>query len=150
MKKMLSCVLAVILSALLAGCKSQKGEKLCSIEVLDAAEYNRVAVLVQQRQSDITEFFDENNWTETAKPESEAVPQYIITIYQEKTPTVIKQENDEPYEKIMECITYENSKTIKVSISKNLVHGVAADEFLSVYYVGSEKFFSNLSGLSNA
>lgn len=50
----------------------------------------------------------------------------------------------------MECITYENSKTIKVSISKNLVHGVAADEFLSVYYVGSEKFFSNLSGLSNA
>ncbi len=125
MKKMLSCVLAVILSALLAGCNSQKGEKLCSIEVLDAAEYNRVAVLVQQRQSDITEFFDENNWTETAKPESEAVPQYIITIYQEKTPTVIKQENDEPYEKIMECITYENSKTIKVSISKNLVHGVA-------------------------
>lgn len=117
---------------------------------MDAAEYNRVAVLVQQRQSDITEFFDENNWTETAKPESEAVPQYIITIYQEKTPTVIKQENDEPYEKIMECITYENSKTIKVSISKNLVHGVAADEFLSVYYVGSEKFFSNLSGLSNA
>ena len=40
MKKMLSCVLAVILSALLAACNSQKGEKLCSIEVLDAAEHN--------------------------------------------------------------------------------------------------------------
>ncbi|MEZ3453755.1 MAG: hypothetical protein K1W17_05235 [Oscillospiraceae bacterium] len=146
-KALFLCVVAVILSALLTSCGSQKGKKLCSIEVSDAAEHIRVAVLVQQDQSDITGFFDEENWTETAEPEIEAVPQYIITLYQEKTPSVIKQENDEAYEKIMEYVTYENSKTIKISVNQDLVHSAVSDEFLSVYCVGSEKFFSNLSDL---
>lgn len=150
MKKLLLCVLTVVMSAMLAGCGSSKGEKLCSIEVLDASAHNRVAGLVLQSQSDITGFFDEDNWTEASEPENEAVPQYIITLYQEKTPSVIKQENDKAYEKIMEYVTYENSKIIKVSVSDDLMNGVVSDEFLSVYYVGSEKFFSNLSDLSDA
>ena len=148
MKKiLLLCVLTVILSVLLTGCtkENQVGEKLCRIEISNAAEHSIVAVLEQQRQADVSDFFDENNLTETAENNGELIPKYVISLYQEKTPTVIKQENDEPYEKIMEYVTYENSETVKVSIGGDLINDVVSNEFLSGYYVGSEKFFSALN-----
>lgn len=138
--------LAVILSLLLTGCanNAQVSEKLCRIEIANAEKQNDVTVLESQRQSDVSEFFDENNWTKAPENSGTLTPQYVISLYQEKTSTVIKPENDEPYEKIMEYTTYENSETVKVSISDDLVNGVVSDEFLSGYYVGSEKFFSAL------
>lgn len=141
--------LAVILSLLLTGCanNAQVSEKLCRIEIANAEKQNDVTVLESQRQSDVSEFFDENNWTEAAETSGTLTPQYVILLYQKKTPTVIKSENDEPYEKIMEYTTYENSETVKVSVSGDLVNGTISDEFLSGYYVGSEKF---LSALQNA
>lgn len=146
MKKMLFlCVFAVVLSVLLTGCDNKKGEKLCRIEISDAAGHSQVAVLEQQSQSDITEFFDEDNWADSSVPSGDTVPQYIITLYQEKTPTVIKRENDEPYEKIMEYVTYENSKTVKAAIGGDVVQGNVSEDFLSAYYLGSDKFFSALS-----
>lgn len=153
MKKiLLSCVLTVILSVLLTGCTKEDavGEKLCRIEISNAAEHSSIAVLEQQRQADVSEFFDENNWTKTAENGGELIPKYVISLYQEKTPTIIKQENDEPYEKIIEYVTYENSETVKVSIGGDLVNGVVSDEFISGYYVGSEKFFSALNKAMNS
>lgn len=152
MKKiLLSCLLTVVLSVMLAGCKEDTvGEKLCRIEISNALEHGRVAVLEQQSQSDVSAFFDENNWMEVTENSGELTPQYVISLYQEKTPTVIKSENDEPYEKIMEYTTYENSETVKVSIGDSAVNGVVSEEFLSGYYIGSDKFFSALSDLSDA
>ncbi|MBD5144700.1 MAG: hypothetical protein HDT21_02080 [Ruminococcus sp.] len=153
MKKiLLLCVLTAILSVLLTGCTKEDavGEKLCRIEILNAAEHDSVTVLEQQRQADVSEFFDENNWTETAGSSGELTPQYVISLYQEKTPTVIKEENGEPYEKIMEYVTYENSETVKVSIGGDLVNGFVSDEFLTGYYIGSEKFFSSLNEALNS
>lgn len=153
MKKMLLlCVLTVILSVLLTGCKNEDtvGEKLCRIEISDALEHKNVAVLEQQRQADVSEFFDENNWTETAENSRELIPQYVISLYQEKTSTVITQKNNEPYEKIMEYVIYENSETVKVSIGGNDVNGFVSEEFLSGYYVGSERFFSALTEVLNS
>ncbi|MDE6131818.1 MAG: hypothetical protein K2G04_00370 [Oscillospiraceae bacterium] len=153
MKKiLLSCLLTAILSVLLAGCAKEDtvGEKLCRIEVSDALEHSRVAVLEQQSQSDVSAFFDENNWTEITENSVDLTPKYVISLYQEKTPTVIKSKNDEPYEKIMEYTTYENSETVKVSIGGDVVNNAISDEFLSGYYIGSDKFFSALSDLSDA
>lgn len=153
MKKiLLSCVLTVILSVLLTGCAKEDtvGEKLCCIEISDALENSKVVVLKQQRQADVSEFFDDSNWTETAENNGELIPKYVISLYQEKTPTVIKQENYEPYEKIMEYVTYENSETVKVSLGGDLVNGFVSDEFLSGYYIGSEKFFSALNKAMNS
>lgn len=152
MKKILfSCLLTLISSVMFAGCTKEDtvGEKLCRIEISDALEYSRVAVLDQQSQADVSEFFDEDNWTEAAENSGSSTPQYVIALYQEKTPTVIKSENDEPYEKIMEYTTYENSEKVKVSISGDAVNDIVSDEFLSGYYIGSDKFFSALSDLSD-
>lgn len=148
---LLLCVMTVVLSVILTGCTKENtvSEKLCRIEISDAAEHSKVAVLEKQSQSDVTEFFDEDNWTDSSEPNGEAVPQYTITLYQEKTPTVVKQENGESYEKIMEYTIYENSETVKVSIGGDIVNGVVSDEFLSGYYVGSEKFFSALNKALN-
>lgn len=152
MKRILfSCLLTLVLSVMFAGCTKEDtvGGKLCRIEISDALEYSRVAVLDRQSQADVSEFFDEDNWTEAAENSGNLTPQYVISLYQEKTPAVIKSENDEPYEKIMEYTTYENSEKVKVSISGDAVNDIVSDEFLSGYYIGSDKFFSALSDLSD-
>ena len=84
--------LAVILSLLLTGCvnNAQVSEKLCRIEIANAEKQNDVTVLESQRQSDVSEFFDEKNWTEAAENSGTLTPQYVISLYQQKTPTGIK------------------------------------------------------------
>ncbi|MDE5859817.1 MAG: hypothetical protein K2H23_05465 [Oscillospiraceae bacterium] len=143
-------VFALILALLLTGCtkEDQIGEKLCRIEIANATEQSDVSVLENQKQSDVTVFFDESNWTETTKTVNDLTPQYVISLYQEKTPTVIKSENGDPYIKIMEYVTFENSNIVKVSISGGVVNNTLTEEYLSEYYVGSEKFFSALTEVS--
>lgn len=146
MKKiLLLCGLVVIISLLFNGCtNNNKGEKLCRIEISGAAKQNNIAVLEQLKQSDISEFFDENNWTEAVKISSELIPQYTISLYQEKTKAVIKSKNDEQYEKIMEYITYENSDIVKVTIGGDVINSSVSNKYLSEYYIASEEFFSAL------
>lgn len=150
-KNLLLLIFSLIFAVLLTGCANENkvAEKLCRIEVSDALNHSSVAVLEQQHQADVSELFDENNWIEAAENSGDLPPQYVITLYQEKTPIAVKSENDEPYEKIMEYTTYENSKTVKVSIVGDIVSGAVSDEFLSGYYIGSDKFFSALSDLSD-
>lgn len=150
-KNLLLLIFSLIFAVLLTGCTKEDtvGEKLCRIEISDALDHSSVAVLDRQSQADVSELFDENNWIEAAENSGSSTPQYVIALYQEKTPTAVKSENDEPYEKIMEYTTYENSEKVKVSISGDAVNDIVSDEFLSGYYIGSDKFFSALSDLSD-
>ncbi len=151
MKKiLLLLVSAFIMPLSLTGCDKGKqvSEKLCRIEIAKADGQQNTTVLEQLKQSEVSEFFDENNWTETPETNSKLVPQYTISLYQEKTPTVIKSEDNEPYEKIMEYVTFENSEIVRVSISGDLANSSISEKYLSAYYVGSEKFFSALEKAS--
>ena len=106
-KNLLLLIFSLIFAVLLTGCTKEDtvGEKLCRIEISDALDHSSVAVLDRQSQADVSELFDENNWIEAAENSGSSTPQYVIALYQEKTPTAVKSENDEPYEKIMEYTT---------------------------------------------
>lgn len=146
MRKIISLFSILILICIaITGCSKQADEKLCRIEIADS-DNNIAAKLENQSQSDITEFFDESDWKETNDISFDnLVTEYVISVYQEKTKTVIKTENDDEYEKIMEYITFENSDIVKVSISGDVVGDIVPDDILDEYYIASSDFFSKIN-----
>jgi hypothetical protein len=134
----------ILMVCLLAGCGS-KSEKMCRIEIQDQNEQEIVS-LEQQSQDDVSTFFDEDEWTECDNFDEKLVPKYVIELYQEKTSTKVQTDNKENYEKIMEYTTYEESDIVKVVICKDAIKsGLVSEADLTVYYNGSEKFFSALN-----
>ncbi len=75
----------------------------------------------------------------------------MVSVYQERTKTVIKNESDDEYIKIMEYVIFENSEVVKVSIGGDLVNGSASkellDEYLEDYYLASSDFFSKINNI---
>ena len=105
-----------------------------------------------EANEEMVRFFDDEDgkWnTALSYTDEELTPQYIINVYQEKTPTVIQTEDTDAYEKVLIYTTYENSDIVKVVVDDNAIHGVTYDivskDFLTFYYKGTEKFFSTLN-----
>lgn len=144
MRKIVSLfsILALV-CIVITGCNKQVDEKLCRIEIADS-NHNIVAKLENQSQSDVTGFFDESDWKETNISTDNLIPEYIISVYQEKTKTVIQTENAGEYEKIMEYVTFENTDVIKVSIGGDVVGDIVSDDILDEYYTASSDFFSKI------
>ena len=145
MKKIISFLAILILVFIaMAGCGKTVDEKLCRIEIADS-NYNVITVLEKQSQLDVSKFFNESDWKETEKATDNLVSKYVITVYQEKTETVIKADSNDEYIKIMEYVTFENSDIVKVLVSGDIVKGIVSDEFLEEYYIASSDFFSEIN-----
>lgn len=145
MKKIISLLgILVLVFTAMTGCGKAVDEKLCRIEIADS-NYNVITVLEKQSQSDVSKFFNESDWKETEKATDNLVSKYVITVYQEKTETVIKADSNDEYIKIMEYVTFENSDIVKVLIGGDIVKGIVSDELLEEYYIASSDFFSEIS-----
>lgn len=145
MKKLISLFgIVLMLFTVISGCSKTVDEKLCRIEISDSKN-NVIAVLENQSQADVTDFFDDAKWMETQPPADRLSTEYIVSVYQEKTKTVVKTANDDEYEKIMEYETFKDSDIVKVSIGGDIVNGIISDEFLDGYYVASSEFFSKVN-----
>lgn len=154
MKKLISLFGIMIISIIMMiGCSRAENSKLCRIEIADKNQ-NIVAVLENQSQSDVSVLFDETDWKEIEKPTEKLAAEYVVSVYQERTKTVIKNESDDEYIKIMEYVTFENSEVVKVSIGGDLVNGSASkellDEYLEDYYLASSDFFSKINNIISA
>lgn len=135
-------LVAICLPVLLMGCGYIQ-EKLCRIQIRDG-NGTELAVLEDLTQEDTEAFMDTDNWTECESFDETLKPQYIITLYQEKTPTVIPLGED-TYEQILEYTTYENSDVIKTAVGEDTIKsGMLPEQYLTFYYAGSEKFFLSL------
>lgn len=146
MMKKIYLLMTILIVCLLAGCGS-KTEKMCRIEIRDENNTD-IAVLEQQSQADVDEFFDEDKWTEYENFDEKLVSEYVIELYQEKTPTRVQSDKENTYEKIMEYTTYKDSDIVKVVISKDAMKsGGVPEEDLTFYYKGSEQFFSALNNV---
>lgn len=77
--------------------------------------------------------------------ENQLVPEYRITVYQEKTKTLIPSADDNQYEKITEYVTYKDSACVKVTVNSDLIKSrEIPDGLLTYYYTGSDEFFKQL------
>lgn len=150
MKKIISLFgIFVLVFIAMAGCSKVTDEKLCSIEITDSNQ-NIIVVLENQSQSDITEFFDESDWKEANNISlGNLVAEYVISVYQEKTNTVIKSGSDNEYIRIMEYVTFENSDIVKVSIGGDVVGGTVPDDVLDEYYIASSDFFLKINNATS-
>ncbi|MDE6471205.1 MAG: hypothetical protein K2L19_09325 [Eubacterium sp.] len=147
MKKSVSLFIVFTLVVIaLTGCGRAADEKLCRIEIVDSNQ-NVISIMENQSQSDISEFFDETQWKESEKPIDNPVTKYVISVYQEKTKTVVKTDSDD-YEKIMEYVIFENSEIVKVSIGGDVVNGMVPDELFDEYYIASSDFFSRINDIA--
>lgn len=151
MKKLISLFGIMIISIIMMiGCSRAENLKLCRIEIADKNQ-NIVAVLENQSQLDVSVLFDESDWKEIEKPTEKLAAEYMVSVYQERTKTVIKNESDDEYIKIMEYVTFENSEVVKLSIGRDLVNGSASmellDEYLEDYYLASSDFFSKINNI---
>lgn len=151
MKKLIGIFgILILLFTALTGCSKAEQLKLCRIEIADKNQ-NVLTILENQSQSDINELFNEDSWTAIEKPNDKLASEYVISVYQEKTKTVIETDSDNEYIKIMEYVTFENSEIVKVSIGKDLINGPASDklldECLEDYYIASSDFFSKIHNL---
>lgn len=147
MKKIVAIFSIVLLIFIvMAGCSNKVDEKMCKIEICDSNN-NIVAKLENQSQVDVAEFFNEENWTASNNSTDSLIAEYVISVYQEKTKTVIKAENNDGYEKIMEYVTFENSDIVKVSIGGDVVGNIVPDDVLDEYYIASSDFFSKTEKL---
>lgn len=160
MKKIIWFVL-LVLCFLFIGCeREEEMEKLCKIEIVEEDTSTIVKVMEFMTQADVVAFLDEDEWgtqieenmseeeiheIETKVEQSELIPEYRIILYQEKTKTLISLDNNEEYEKIMEYITYQDSKLVKAIVGSDAIKNMELpDEFRSYYFEGTEKFFENL------
>lgn len=138
----------ILLSMLcfLTGCGSET-EKMCRIEI-QGADNTYVAALDQQTQADVDSFFDEDQWIECEDVGENLVPEYVISLYQEKTHTLISTEKEDTYEKIMEYTIYKDSDIVKMTVSQDAIKsGLIAEEDLTMYCMGSEKFFTSINNV---
>lgn len=160
MKKIVWFVL-LVLCFLFIGCeREEEMEKLCKIEIVEENTSTIVKVMEFMTQADVVTFLDEDEWgtqieenmpeeeiheIETKVEQSELIPEYRIILYQEKTKTLISLDNNEEYEKIMEYITYQDSKLVKAIVGNDAIKSMELpDELHSYYFEGTEKFFENL------
>lgn len=131
----------LLIVCLLTGC-GNKTEKMCRIKIRNENNTD-VITLEQQSQTDVDDFFDEDEWNECENFDEKLVSEYVIELYQEKTHTRVQPDKENTYEKIMEYTTYKDSDIVKVVISKDTVKsGGVSEEDLTFYYKGSEHFFS--------
>lgn len=154
MKKIISLfAIILLLFTIMTGCSKTDNLKLCRIEITDQ-NHNVIAVLENQTQADVSELLDETNWKETDKPSDKLINEYVVSVYQERTKTVIKTDKDDEYIKIMEYETFENADVVKVSIGGDLVNSPASeellDEYLEDYYIASSDFFSKINNIVSA
>lgn len=134
----------LLMLCLLPGCGNET-EKLCRIEV-QSADNTYAAALERQTQADVDNFFDEEHWIECGDVGENLVPEYVISLYQEKTHTLIQVENT--YEKIMEYTIYKDSDIVKTTISQDIIKsGLISEEDLTMYYIGSENFFTSINNV---
>lgn len=146
MKKIMSLVSILIFVFLaITGCSKASDEKMCQIEIADSNN-TVIAKLENQSQSDVSEFLDESGWKQTQMAAENLTAKYVISVYQEKTKTVIKTDSDE-YEKIMEYVIYKNSDIVKVSIGEDAVNGMISGNLLTEYYIASPDFFSEVDSI---
>lgn len=136
----------LLIVCLLTGC-GNKTEKMCRIEIRNENNTD-VITLEQQSQTDVDDFFDEDEWNECENFDEKLVSEYVIELYQEKTHTRVQPDKENTYEKIMEYTTYKDSDIVKVVISKDAIKsGGVSEEDLTFYYKGSEHFFSALNNV---
>ena len=136
----------LLIVCLLTGC-GNKTEKMCRIEIRNENSTD-VITLEQQSQTDVDDFFDEDEWNECENFDEKLVSEYVIELYQEKTHTRVQPDKENTYEKIMEYTTYKDSDIVKVVISKDAIKsGGVSEEDLTFYYKGSEHFFSALNNV---
>ena len=136
----------LLIVCLLTGC-GNKTEKMCRIEIRNENNTD-VITLEQQSQTDVDDFFDEDEWNECENFDEKLVSEYVIELYQEKTHTRVQPDKENTYEKIMEYTTYKDSDIVKVVINKDTVKsGGVSEEDLTFYYKGSEHFFSSLNNV---
>lgn len=144
MKKTVSLLLiAALFIIAVTGCSKAADEKMCKIEIADA-DKNVIAVLENQSQADIMLFFDESKWQDSQENAENLSIKFVISVYQEKTETVIKTGSDE-YEKIMEYTTFENSDMVKVFVGGDVVGDIISDDLLNEYYIASSDFFEKIN-----
>ena len=77
----------LLIVCLLTGC-GNKTEKMCRIEIRNENNTD-VITLEQQSQTDVDDFFDEDEWNECENFDEKLVSEYVIELYQEKTHTSI-------------------------------------------------------------
>ena len=136
----------LLIVCLLTGC-GNKTEKMYRIEIRNENNTD-VITLEQQSQTDVDDFFDEDEWNECENFDEKLVSEYVIELYQEKTHTRVQPDKENTYEKIMEYTTYKDSDIVKVVISKDAIKsGGVSEEDLTFYYKGSEHFFSALNNV---
>lgn len=136
----------LLIVCLLTGC-GNKTEKMCRIEIRNENNTD-VITLEQQSQTDVDDFFDEDEWNECENFDEKLVSEYVIELYQEKTHTRVQPDKENTYEKVMEYTTYKDSDIVKVVISKDAIKsGGVSEEDLTFYYKGSEHFFSALNNV---
>lgn len=139
-------LIILLIVCLLTGC-GNKTEKMCRIEIRNENNTD-VITLEQQSQTDVDDFFDEDEWNECENFDEKLVSEYVIELYQEKTHTRVQPDKENTYEKIMEYTTYKDSDIVKVVISKDAIKsGGVSEEDLTFYYKGSEHFFSALNNV---
>lgn len=111
MKRVYLFVLFIVVCTF-TGCglkiSEKENEKLSRIEIYDA-DGTSIAVLENQLSSDVKSFFDNEMWVSEEQPDETLTPRYTIYLYQEKTRTLLQEEDAERYVKIVTCVTYENS-----------------------------------------
>lgn len=160
--KVLVCMMTICV--LLAGCGSEEeSDKLCRIEVLSGEDGTVLKIMENMTQDEAAAFLDvqqEMNISGVSldilgfdvaqhdsgeiRSEEGLAPEYRIILYQEKTKTVI-QSGDDTYQKIMEYVTYKDSDLVKMIICGDVAEDVELkEEFLTVYYNGTDIFFANL------
>ena len=140
--------------AMLAGCGANTNKdvntKLTRIEIQNPNGTN-VATLDKQSQSDVIDFFDDGEWNLATDFDKTLTPKYIIELYQEKTPTVIKSGNSKDYEKILTYTVYEDSDVVMVRVSQDTAKvPLVSEETLTFYYIGSEDFFAALENVTGS
>lgn len=153
-KTVLICFIVLALALAFSGCGKKTpavngDEKLGRIEISQADGQGKTTVLKNLSQSDMSDFFDEDNWKDlTAVPDGELTPEYRIALYQEKTETVIKTDDGDGYLKVMEYVTYKDSDIVKVivggEVAEKILPEELSDKLLDMYSIASEKFFSSL------
>lgn len=142
MMKKIILLIFLFFSLFIGGCGNET-EKMCRIQI-QSMDGTVIVTLEQQTQGDVARFFDEEHWVECESIDGFLTPKYIIHLYQEKTHALIQTENT--YEKIIEYTIYEDSDIVKATLCKDMISGgFISEEDLTVYYMGSEDFFIQIS-----
>jgi len=158
--KRLSMILAgaLLVCSLLTGCGNQDDhEKMCRLEIISTDDLAVIKTLDNITQEEAAAFLDVDhdmdidkvdmagiNVSNNEMTDAGLIPEYRIVLYQEKTKTMIKS-NDE-YGEILEFITYKDSDCVRMNISVDAGEDIEVpDDFISVYYEGTDVFFDNLN-----